>query len=127
MIAHPGGDGDHVRLAASQCCGGSERVWRGGAAQGTSQYHRPAASSQQATALPIVSSLVRRTEMPPLWRSSLQRRKRCCGQHQQAKNRTLGPTSRILIGALRAPRQVLPAFLQRSYEQQPIRFTRVRA
>jgi len=87
MIAHPGGDGDHVRLAASQCCGGSERVWRGGAAQGTSQYHRPAASSQQATALPIVSSLARRTEMPPLWRSSLQRaqrRKRCCGQPARA-------------------------------------------
>ena len=70
-------------MAASQCCGGSERVWRGGAAQGTSQYHRPAASSQQATALPIVSSLARRTEMPPLWRSSLQR---------AAKEKVLRPT-----------------------------------
>ena len=76
MIAHPGGDGDHVRLAASQCCGGSERVWRGGAKQGTSTTaQRPAPSRPR----PCRSSR--------LWRGGQK-----CRRLHAAKEKVLRPT-----------------------------------
>ena len=120
MIAHPGGGGDHVRLAASQCCGGSERVWRGGMAQGTSTTAQWPAPSRPR---PCRSSRLwrggRRCRRSGALVCSAQRRKRCCSQPARA----CGPApagKEQNVGAK-------PAFLQRSYEQQPIRFTRVRA